>query len=161
MHITKRLYCSVLCLTVVLAGSAFGQGLTWESTTSGGSTGEKGTVSKNFAMPKKFKMVNASMTMILRMDKEVIYTLDPAKKTYTEDWVVFAKRMAVMSGRSGLSEAYMKIDGFPMETDMMLGETQMITTVTKMEKTSTASSEFDVPPGYTRIQTGPAAVAKQ
>ena len=81
-----------------------------------------------------------------------------------QDWVEFAKRMAGMSGRSGvsgLSEAYMKIDGFPMETDMMLGETPMITTVTKMQKTSTPSSEFDVPSGYVRTNSPETEGGKQ
>jgi hypothetical protein len=251
MNINRWLRLTGLCLTLFLAKSAFSQGLYWESTTSGGPTGDKGSVSQNYAVQKMFKLVNSSMTMILRMDKEVIYTINPEEKTYTEmtfgqmeslakksgagieasrarfqekmksmsperqkqmegmnalmgsgstspvevtatgekksvsgyactkyvmkrdnkdlavlwvtkdvggfdvirkDWVEFGKRMASLSHMKGMSEAYAKADGFPMETDMLLGSTKMVTVVTKIEKRSISGREFELPAGYTRAK---------
>jgi hypothetical protein len=173
MNINKWLRLTGLCLTLLLAGSVFSQGLYWESTTSGGPMGDKENVSQNYAIQKMFKLVNPLMTMIFRMDKEAIYTINPEEKTYTEmtfaqmesmakkaggfdvirkDWIEFSKRMASLSNTTGMSEAYSKIDGFPMETDMLLGSTKMVTVVTKIEKRSPSAREFEVPAGYTKTQ---------
>jgi len=66
-----------------------------------------------------------------------------------QDWMEFGKRMAALTNMSGLGEAYQKMDGFPMETDMdMMG--RIITVVTKVEKRSTPADEFNVPAGYTK-----------
>jgi len=247
MKINSRVLLIGLCLALLIAVSAFSQGLYWESTTTGGPMGDKGSASQSFAMPKMFKIVNPTTVMIIRMDQEKVYTIDPAKKTYSEmtfadmeafakkagdrmaqmkeqmknmppeqrkqmeamtsmmgggaevpveisatgetktvggfkcakyvvkrggkeimtmwatkdlagfenlrkDWMEFGKRMASLTKMSGLGEAYQKIEGFPMETDMdMMGKT-MTTTVTKVEKKSTAASEFTVPAGYTKAE---------
>src|SRR5271169_483596 len=84
MKIHGRTHSVGLCLALLLAGSAFSQGLYWESTTSGGPLKDKENLSQTFAMPKMFKIVNPSGVMILRMDQEKIYNVDPAKKTYSE-----------------------------------------------------------------------------
>jgi hypothetical protein len=239
----RRAHVAGLSLALLLAGSAFSQGLYWESTTTGGPLGDKGNVSQNFAMPRMLKVVNPTMVMILRIDQEKIYNVDPAKKTYSEitfadmeayakkagdkmaafkekiknlppdqrkqmegmagvmggteapvevsatgekktiagfactkyimkrgdkemmtlwvtkdvtgfdnlrkDLMEFGKRTAALTNMSGLSDAYQKIDGFPMETDMdMMGK--MTTVVTKVEKRSTPAGEFSVPAGYTK-----------
>jgi len=66
-----------------------------------------------------------------------------------KDWVEFGKRMAALTNMTGMGDAYQKIDGFPMETDMnMMGTITVV--VTKIEKRSTPASEFDVPAGYTK-----------
>jgi len=65
------------------------------------------------------------------------------------DWVEFGKRMAALTNMTGMGEAYQKIEGFPMETDMNMMGT-ITTVVTKVEKRSTPASEFDVPAGYTK-----------
>jgi hypothetical protein len=64
-----------------------------------------------------------------------------------KDWEQFNKRIAAMSPGfvEGMMEAYTKIDGFPLEMEVM-GAT---TTVTKLEKKATPASEFEVPAGYT------------
>lgn len=79
-----------LCVAV----SAFAQGFYTQSKMEGGMMGER--TSEMFAMPKKLKTVEqlssagagAAATqgtiMIIRLDKEVMWTLDPAKKTYSE-----------------------------------------------------------------------------
>jgi hypothetical protein len=243
MKINSRAFFAGLCLLLCIAATTFGQGLYWESTTSGGPLGDKGNASQNYAMPKMFKIVSSSKIMILRMDQEKIYDVDPAKKTYSEmtfadmevyakkagdkmaafrekiknmppeqqkkmeglaammggaeapvvitpsdekktvsgfscskyvmsrggkeiatmwvtrdvsgfdnlrkDWMEFGKRMATLTNMTGLGEAYQKMDGFPMETDMdMMGK--MTTVVTKVEKRSTPAGEFTVPAGYTK-----------
>lgn len=64
------------------------------------------------------------------------------------DWEQFNKRLLSMGGgfAEGMAEAYKKVEGFPMEMEIM-GAT---TTVTKVEKKTTADSEFEVPAGYTK-----------
>jgi hypothetical protein len=246
MKADSRVYFTGLCLALLIAASAFSQGLYWESTTSGGPLGDKTNVSQSYAMPKMFKVVSEGKIMILRMDQEKIYDVNPTTKTYSEmtfaemeayakkagdrmaqfneklksmppdqrkkmealgallpgkgeasvqisatdekktvsgfpctkyvmtrggkefttlwvtkgvsgfdnlrsDWMEFGKRMATLTGMTGLGEAYLKIDGFPMETDMdVMGK--MATVVTKVEKRSTPAGEFNVPAGYTKTE---------
>lgn len=66
------------------------------------------------------------------------------------DWEQFNKRLLSMGGgfAEGMAEAYTKVEGFPMEMEIM-GAT---TTVTKLEKKATPASEFDVPAGFTRTK---------
>lgn len=63
-----------------------------------------------------------------------------------EDWLTYQKRIAGTNRNFGgaMVEAYSKIEGFPMETDM--GE--ITTQVTKIESRTTPASEFEVPAGY-------------
>ncbi|MFN0157409.1 MAG: DUF4412 domain-containing protein [Bacteroidota bacterium] len=62
----------------------------------------------------------------------------------------FAKRMSAMMPK-GMENIVKKsintIDGFPIQTEMKGGS---LMTVTKIEKTSVAASEFEVPTGYTK-----------
>jgi len=242
---TTRLLCSLL---LIVASTAFGQGLYWESTTTVPQMGGKATNGKNYAMPKMFKFEDDATSIIIRLDREKIYTANHTKKTYTEmtfaemeefakklksqmggmnaqleeklknlppdqrkmmeermsafmpktgaeqkvdlkatgdqkvigghpcrkysavrgdkemasfwiasdihgfdsmkkDWLEFSKRMASLSPMSGLADAYAKIDGFPMETDMTGGGTSV---VTKLDARSTPAGEFEVPSGYTK-----------
>ena len=63
-----------------------------------------------------------------------------------DDLLAFQKRMASAQrpGGGGIPEAYAKIEGFPMETEMG----GIKTVVTKVEPRTTAASEFEVPAGY-------------
>ena len=67
-----------------------------------------------------------------------------------KDFEAFSQRMASMNPMmgKGYMEAFRKLEGFPIETDMM-GMTQV---VTKIEKRTTPSSEFEVPSGYTKVE---------
>lgn len=47
------------------------------------------------------------------------------------------------------AEAIKKVDGFPMEADMQGG---IKMEVTKVERKSIASNEFDVPAGYAKVK---------
>lgn len=247
MKADSRVYFIGLFLALLIAASAFSQGLYWESTTSGSMLGDKTNISQTYAMPKMFKIVSEAKIMILRLDQEKMYDVNPAAKTYSEmtfaeieayakkagdkmaqfneklknlppdqrkkmealgallpgkggespiqisatgdtktvsgfpctkyvmtrggkefatlwvtkgvsgfenlrkDWLEFGKRMASLTNMSGLGEAYLKVNGFPMETDMeMMGN--MTTVVTKVEKRSTPASEFSVPAGFTKTE---------
>jgi hypothetical protein len=48
----------------------------------------------------------------------------------------------------GLSDAFKKIDGFPVQTEVMAG---IVSTVTKVEKKVAPASEFEVPAGYKKV----------
>jgi hypothetical protein len=67
-----------------------------------------------------------------------------------QDMMEQTKRMASMTpgGLKGIVEAMQKIDGFPIETDM---GTMMTSTVTKVEMKTVGASEFEVPAGYTKV----------
>jgi len=252
MNRSMRFAGIVLVLILAVTVSAFAQGLYWESTMSGGPLGDKSMTSKTYYMPKRFKVEGAGMgqeDMIFLLDKQIIYTIQPKDKTYSEMtfaefeaamkklssksnakmaelqekmknmpeaqrkmmedminkmpgqgkeakidvketgdkktitgyscekfavtqddkdflslWVTkdistdamtadmkeFSQRMLSMNpaGMKGLADAMAKIKGFPMETDMAQGITQV---VTKVEKRSTPDSEFQVPAGYTKV----------
>jgi hypothetical protein len=64
------------------------------------------------------------------------------------DFVALQKRLNETNRafRSGMAEAYAKIDGFPMETQM--GE--LTSTVTKVEARAIPASDFDPPAGFTK-----------
>lgn len=73
-------------LALAVAIPALGQGFYWQAKTEG-SVGESTT--ENFAMPKMFKTVikggpNDGSVTIMRLDKQVFWTLDSKKKTYSE-----------------------------------------------------------------------------
>ncbi|MDD8018510.1 MAG: DUF4412 domain-containing protein [Bacteroidota bacterium] len=239
-----------LIATLLLCSAAFtfAQGLYWQSTTDGVRTKHS---EESYAVPKMFKMVRSTEAgegsiMIARLDKQLIWNLNPEKKTYSEitfadlekmaekgaakmdkmkekmkgmpeeqrkmmekmmgmqndqpievkktgetksvagykctkvtavrgeeevmtwwltkdltgfeplmaDWKEFSKRMSAMTARfaKGTSEIYKNINGFPMETTMKIMNSSITTTVTKVEKRSIPSSEFDVPAGYKKVK---------
>ena len=72
----------------------------------------------------------------------VLWTTQDVKgfEQLRDDWVALQKRMAA----TDLGDAYSKIDGFPMATE--IGDVK--TVVTKVERRTIAASEFDVPAGY-------------
>ena len=80
-----------------------------------------------------------------------VWTTDDIKEfsAMRKDWEEFNKRLLSMDIRmgKGMIEAFQKIEGFPMETDMM----GVHTVVTKIERRTTPDSAFDVPAGYTRV----------
>ncbi len=101
-----------LCVAV----PAFAQGLYTQSKVEGGAMGER--TSEMFAMPKKFKTVDQQnsagagaratpgTTMIVRLDKEVLWTIDPAKRTYSE--MTFAELEGMMKKAGGKLDAAME-----------------------------------------------------
>jgi hypothetical protein len=77
----KRHFAVVLILC--MAASAFAQGMYWQTKTEG-TVSEK--TSDYFAVPKKFKMaeVGDEDAIIVRLDKQVMWTINAKKKTYQE-----------------------------------------------------------------------------
>jgi hypothetical protein len=233
---------------------AAAQGLYWESLSSGGPLGENPRVAKTFAAPKKLKREDENTTIIVRLDKELMYMIRPKDKTYTEmsfadmeatlksatdqanaqkeklkerlkdlppdqraiaekqlannpllkgndskdakvevavvgekkqllghscahyvakqegkeilnawstqeikefdalrkDWLDISKRMSAMNPYmgKGIGEAFEKVEGFPLETEM----SGVKTTVTKIEARATPDADFEVPAGFTKTK---------
>ena len=242
--------CVTLGVTLLLAASVLAQGLYTESSSSGGPLGDKARLTKAYMMPKMYRHDGEDgQAVIVRLDKERFYMINPAEKTYSEttfaemeegmkkageqmdkrtaemqekmkdmpeeqrkmvekmmggmmggkgkgakievtgpgekktingyacakyqansdgkemltmwttkdvkgfealrgDWEEFSRRMVSLSpiGGKGIAEAFRKIEGFPLQTEMM----GVTTVVTKIEKRSTPASMFEVPAGYTK-----------
>jgi hypothetical protein len=239
-----------LAVALLLAASVFAQGLYTESSSSGGPLGDKARTAKSYMMPKMYRHEgDDGQAVIIRLDRERFYIVNPAEKTYSEmtfkemeegmkkageqmdkrmaemqekmkdmseeqrkmveqmmgpamggkgksakvdvtgpgekkiingykcakytassdgkdlltmwtskdvkgfeslrgDWEEFSRRMVALSpvGGKGIAEAFRKIDGFPLHTEMM----GVTTVVTKIEKRSTPASQFEIPDGYTQ-----------
>lgn len=73
-----------------------------------------------------------------------------------KEWFEVYEKMGLMKGK--ISDEAKKIKGIPlankMTVDMGMGKIESETTVTKIEKTSIADSEFEVPKGYTKKASG-------
>jgi hypothetical protein len=127
-HGTLIALLTALCLLggASLAGA---QGLYWESTMSG-SAGTSTDTSVSYYMPKMFKIVQGGgekRIMLFRLDREVMYMINPEKKTYSE--ITFAeieKQMTVMSKQLDEKMAEMKkqMESMPPEQRKMV-EAQM------------------------------------
>lgn len=74
----------------------------------------------------------------------------PDFSSMQEDFKEFSQRLASQMSMKGsqMAEAMMKVDGFPIQTNIG-GMTQ---TVTKIEKRSIAMSEFEVPAGFKKVK---------
>jgi hypothetical protein len=94
-----------LCLALSIGLAAFAQGMYWETVTKGGPLGDEGMKAQMAYMPRMFKVMNPGEDniMIFRLDKQVMYTLHPAKKTYSQ--MTFAEMEAAMKKASA------KMDG--------------------------------------------------
>ncbi len=96
---------ATLSCAFVFAAAAYGQGLYWQSKTTG-TVGER--TAETWAVPKKMKMVQTGTDQtitIMRLDKEVIWQLNPAKKTYSE--MTFAQLEHVARKAGGKMDAAM------------------------------------------------------
>jgi hypothetical protein len=98
-----------------------GQGLYWQSTTEG-AAGKH--TEESFAVSKMFKMVRTSGTndgsiMIARLDKQLFWTLNPEKKTYTE--MTFDDMEKMMSkGSAQMDKMKEKMKTMPEEQRKMM-----------------------------------------
>jgi len=113
----------VVLFAIGLAGTAFAQGLYWESTMSGGPIGERNE--QMWAVPKKLKGVTKETgeSFIVRLDKEVFITIDPKEKTYSE--MTFAEMEAMMKKVGGkmdskMAEMQKQLAGMPEEQRKMV-----------------------------------------
>jgi hypothetical protein len=80
----KRLMMVVLVAVVVAAG--YGQGMYWESTVTIPGQDQKEKLMKTFYLPKKMKTTSEGENeyVIIRIDQEKLYSVNPADKTYSE-----------------------------------------------------------------------------
>jgi len=93
----KRIVALVAALFVAV--TAYGQGVYWESATSGGALGDRVISTQSFYMPHMFKSSTMDMgnIVIVRLDKQMIYQIDANEKTYSEmtfsEWEAQMKAM--------------------------------------------------------------------
>lgn len=88
----------LLAAVLAIATVSSAQGLYWESTSAGGPLGDSAMVSKTYAIPRMYKHISEKGTMILRMDQEKVYSLDPEKKTY---WVMTFSQIEDLAKKAG------------------------------------------------------------
>lgn len=144
-----------LLLTVGIAVAAYAQGAYWESQVSGGPLGDKVMIQKMFYMPKMAKTIDneSGRVVIIRLDKEMIYTVDPQKKEYSEmTFEEMEKTMKKVGDK--MAEMQKKLENMPPEqrkmVEQMMGD--------KMGKnqdapaTVSAGSEKRTISGYTCTQ---------
>ncbi len=108
-----------------VASAAFGQGLYTESTTSGGPLGDRVEPGKGYFMPKmiRFEHGEDGDATIFRMDKQLIYEVNAADKTYSE--TTFDEWEARMKGLSSKMDARMaemqkRLESMPEEQRKMV-----------------------------------------
>lgn len=95
-----------IAVALCTAATAFGQGLYWQSKTTG-TVGE--STSETYIMPRMMKVVHHggdASILIIRLDREVFWDLDPAEKTYSE--MTFAEMEEMMNKMAGKMDAAMK-----------------------------------------------------
>jgi hypothetical protein len=107
----------LLCSTTF----TFAQGLYWQSTTE--ETAGKHT-EENFAISKMFKMVKTGGTndgsiIITRLDKQLFWTLNPEKKTYTEMTFDDMEKM-VSNGSAQMDKMKEQMKNMPEEQRKMM-----------------------------------------
>lgn len=101
--------------------SAFSQGMHWQSTTEG--MGKK-HVTDNYAIPKMFKVVKAGelgegAVTIFRLDKELLWMLNPEKKTYSEMTFAEMEKM-VNKGMEQMAAVKEQMKNMPEEQRKMM-----------------------------------------
>lgn len=110
-----------LLLAFGIAVAAYAQGAYWESQASGGPLGDKVITQKMFYMPKMARTVDSEsgQIVIIRLDREMIYTVDPGKKEYSQmTFVEMEKSMKKMNDK--MAEMQKKMEGMPPEQRKML-----------------------------------------
>jgi GLPGLI family protein len=106
-------------VAIFVAASAFAQGMYWESITKGGPLGEKGMTSKSYVVTKKMRHeAGDGQVVIIRLDKDMMYMVNPAEKTYSE--MTFAELEAGMKKAFAMRDAQMadlqeKLKNMPAE----------------------------------------------
>lgn len=109
------------------------------------STGDKKEIS-GFSCTKYVVAQGDNDVMTLWVTKDV-----SGFEEMHKDWEQFSQRMMAMNPMAGkgIGEAFKKIDGFPIQTEMGHGMTSTVTTV---EKKVAPAKEFEVPPGYKKVK---------
>lgn len=113
-------------VVLAFATTAFSQGLYYEAKVEGAGTNRG---EQMYLVPKKLKIVNANTpgnsVMIVRLDKEVIWQVNPSQKTYAE--ITFAQ-LEEMAGKMGakmndaMAKMQKELEGLPPEQRKMVEE---------------------------------------
>ena len=91
-------------MLVAMALPAAGQGLVWESITKGGPAGDGGNPSTTYMMPGKMKHVtDDGNVIIVRLDQQKMYSLNPAEKSYWE--MTFAEMEQMLKAATAKMDA--------------------------------------------------------
>lgn len=114
-----------LVVAAMIGAGAYSQGAYWESKTSGGPI-QGDHQSKMYYAPKMFKHVpmnDDGESMIVRLDKEVLYTINTKDKTYSE--ITFAELETLLQRMSSKSDERMaamqeKMKNMPEEQRKMM-----------------------------------------
>ncbi len=114
-----------LLAALFVAVVAFSQGVYWESTTSGGALGDRAISSQSYYMPHMFKSLSPDMgdVLIVRLDKKIIYQVNPTEKTYTEQtFDEFEAQMKKMGEKADaqMAELQKKMQTMPEEQRKMV-----------------------------------------
>jgi hypothetical protein len=108
-------------------------------------TSEKRTIS-GYAC-QKYTLDRDGKTVITVWATKEITAFEGMRK----DWSQLQKRLMALTpgGAKSIAEAFTKIQGFPVQTEMEQGITNV---VTKFEKRTTPAGDFEVPSGYTKVK---------
>jgi GLPGLI family protein len=120
----------------------------------GGAGNEAPAVTKNTGEKRNIAGYNCTKYIIMQGEKEMVtvWATQDVKEFagMRKDFEEFSKRMmGRMPGMGAAAEELMKLQGFAMETQF---GTMMTQVVTSMEKRTTPASEYEVPPGYTKVK---------
>jgi hypothetical protein len=116
--------CALVLLTMI--GTALlAQGLYYESVTKGGMLGDKEIPSSTYLMPKMFKHVSQpeGNSVILRMDQQKMYNVNPKEKTYSEmTFTEMEEQMKKMSAKmdSQMAQLEESMKNMPPEQRKMM-----------------------------------------
>lgn len=84
----------LIALLAALSLPAFGQGLTWETTTTIPMAGDQTLMTTSSYLPRMFKQMSDKEATIFRLDKQIFYTVNYEKKEYSE--MTFAELEALV-----------------------------------------------------------------
>ncbi len=119
----KRIVSVIAALFVAVI--AYSQGVYWESATSGGALGDRVLSNHSYYMPHMFKitMVDMGNTMIIRLDKKMVYDIDNNEKTYSEqtfdEWDAQMKKMG-QKANAQMEELQKQMQNMPAEQRKMM-----------------------------------------
>jgi hypothetical protein len=146
------LRCGTLALLVVTAAAvACPQGLYWEST-SGGKQGAGPNGARSYAAPKMFKNVDGDRVVLIRLDRQKLYSIDLGKKTYWE--MTFAEMEGMMKrARNQMEQVQKRMRNLSPEQKRMVeeqmgkGMADLVASGGKVK--TTATNEVKTVSGYT------------
>jgi GLPGLI family protein len=121
-HIQTR-FSGLCALFLVLAAPLFGQGFTWESTTTSTIEGMKPVHSVASYASHMFRQTTGTKTTILRLDKETMTVVDNEKKEYSETtFSELEQRMKAAGGamNSKMAEMKKKLESLPPDKRKMV-----------------------------------------